>query len=301
MSRLFDSFADELKKQAGIGTFLLKSVPEAFKSVQTAAKAIGLTAENAGKVRLLTGGLGAVGGAAKGYTSTDNPDYKARNAIIGGVLGGAAGGFAGNFLAKKAPVFGNKYAPYFKGIGTHINSGKGRTLDYLSKNWTEKFAPATASAPKVKNFFGIGSEVSAADRVVKNPPMGIKAVGELANNINILKNEGLGGIATVVKNDINKNKFFDKEIKGRTYRFKRSFPGRVINPLLGTGAGMGAFELTDSTNADGSKRSVPNRLVRGVAQTGLWSMAPHLMMGKAMAYDVPKSFIKSRNPNSGQI
>jgi ABC-type phosphate transport system substrate-binding protein len=104
------------------------------------------------------------------------------------------------------------------------------------------------------------------------------------------------GMGNVLKDNWKSLETFNKTVGGKTYQFQRSGLGKVVNPLLGSGAGFGAMEAMTSKNEDGSKRSIGNRLARGAGTAVSWSAAPKLMTGKLLGYDIPKIFTGMKRP-----
>lgn len=104
------------------------------------------------------------------------------------------------------------------------------------------------------------------------------------------------GIGNVLKDNWKSLETFNKTVGGKTYQFQRSGLGKVVNPLMASGAGFGAMEAMSSTNADGSKRSIGGRLAHGAGTAVGWAAAPKLMTGKLLGYDMPKMFTGMKKP-----
>lgn len=293
-----------------VGNLLSKKMPKFFEGVKGVGKAVGLTAANANKAGVVGGVMGGVGGAASGATD-QNPETQGRSMLVRGAIGAAAGFYGGKGLAKKMPTFGDNYATTGKLVGGKmLNLAKDTSLtaaqrsdkltEFAAKNLTTQ-TKTMGKSQTTKNFFGHGAEVSSNQRVT-NPkvPMGFKMFGDLAKaKTNVRKSGLVRGTIDTIKDNYHESTMFDKAISDKpnapVYRFKRSLAGRVVNPLMTSGIGMGALDVLQTTNEDGSKATMGKRLRTGAKSTLTWGMAPHLMMGKAMAYDIPKAFMGGSN------
>jgi hypothetical protein len=243
---------------------------------------------------------GVAGGAAGAYggSKVGNPEDQQRNTLIGGVAGAAAGAFGMGRLAPKLKVLGESTSKDLAGLGEHMKqpyATKQTTLNYAARSLTPQYAAVSGkAAPTAKNFFGHGAEVKALGVQTNKPSMIGGAIGEVAKSIKTVQGASnpIKGIGQVIGQDIKDAQTFTKDIEGTKYKFQRSGLGKVVNPIMSTGAGFGAMEAMSSTNEDGSKRGVGNRLARGAGTMVGWSAAPKLMMGKMLGVDVPKMLLK---------
>lgn len=295
------------------GNFLTKTMPNFFKSVRGGAEAIGLTAANANKAGLVGGAVGGAAGALSG-NKDQNPETRGRSMLTRAAIGAAAGFYGGKGIANKMPTFGQHYEEAFKPVGTKMfdlaknkNLGdvaRGQKLtDFAAKQLNPQYSTGGIKGVKTKTFFNMGSETKATG-LRKNPdlPWGAKVMGDLARGAKNMRTQGLfNGIGTTLKNNWEEAKTFDRKIdlktglKGNgndpTFRFNRSAAGRIISPLATAGIGMGITDAALGTNDNGSKPTMSKRLRTGAKSTLAWGMAPHLMMGKMIGYDIPKTIM----------
>jgi len=81
-------------------------------------------------------------------------------------------------------------------------------------------------------------------------------------------------------------------IEGKKYLFERTGLGKIVNPGLQSGFGMGAAQfLTSGKDEQGNKKPIGKRLLSSGGTALAWGTAPKLMLGKTLAYDLPKSLI----------
>lgn len=290
-----------------VGTFLTKTMPKAFKGIRGAAKTVGLTAANANKAGLIGGAIGGAGGAVSGMQD-QNPETRGTSMAARAAIGATAGYFGGKGLANKMPTFGKHYEAAFKPVGqkmlsvaknTKLTGGQRgqQVMDFAAQHLNPQHTTEGIKGITTKNFFGHGNDTPAVAKVT-NPhlPWGAKVFGDIARVGQNVRQEGVvKGISNTLKQNWNEAKMFDKKISDKpnapTYRFNRSAAGRIVNPLITAGVGMGITDAAMATNDNGSKPTIGKRLRTGAKSTLAWGVTPHLMMGKMVAYDIPKTIM----------
>jgi len=307
---------------SGIGKFMSEYMPKGFKAIQSGAGKIGLDKIKHPMIAgsLVGSGIGAVSGAAKA-----EPGERGSGALGGAIKGGLIGGAAG-WGAGKLPNLGNKLISEFAPAGKKLMEvGKAnpnikftelmdRGSKYMQKNFADQWAPLANSknfaelqskgqiknveqvmSPKgpMKTFFGTNSTPEFI-RQGQGHTMLAKGLAETGNAWLGGRTEGIKGIGKVLKNDFTDKMYFTKDIAGKTYRGKRSLVGRVVNPLLASGVGMGAITAATTEGENGQKPTLGKRLRRGAVDTALWGLAPPIGAAKAV-YDTSKSFTHKNN------
>ena len=298
-----DSFLDEMQKLGGLPGLakFIGGIPNALQGIGTAAKNMGIVEKNLGAVRAVTTGIGAVSGGMYG-SSQAGEGNKAKGFAIGALAGGAGGFFAGKPLATKLPALGTKSAPYLQGLSTHLaepRSGVSSVMNYMGKNWTQKVAPINKNVAAPTNRAMLSLSEQAATGQIKRDPLGmIKAFGELGKSFTTIKTQGLRGVGTVLKDNVKEHGFYNKEIDGKMFQFKRSAIGKVVAPALMSGVGFGALEAATATDSQGNPAGVGTRVLKGGTTALAWGAAPGLMTAKALGYDIPKTLISAKKaPN----
>jgi hypothetical protein len=298
-----DSFLDEMQKLGGLPGLakFIGGIPDVLKGIGSAAKGMGIVEKNLGAVRAVTTGIGAVSGGMYG-SSQAGEGNKAKGFAIGALAGGAGGFFAGKPLATKLPALGTKSAPYLQGLSKHLatpDANISSAMKFMGRNWTPMVAPINKNivAPTNRAMLGL-SEQAATGKISRNPPGMIRAFGELGKSFTTIKTQGLRGVGTVLKDNVKEHGFYNKEIDGKTYQFKRSPLGRVIAPALMSGVGFGALEAATATDSQGNPAGVGTRVLKGGTTALAWGAAPGLMTAKALGYDIPKTLISAKKaPN----
>jgi hypothetical protein len=293
-----NSFTNELLKQAApvgflanLGKVLGQYVPSALTATREAGLAAGLG--NVAKAKLLGGAVGAIGGGLAGG-NVGSDENKSRNRLLGAVAGGAAGALGGGSLSKKLPSFGLAAGPALQNLGTYMSS-EGATMKGVLDHMATKWAPKLES---VKGVVDKGQEAI----LKKTTPAGatLGHLGDTAQNVQTALGRR-GGIADVLQGNVHEHTFKEKSIDGQKYLFNRTGAGKVIAPLLNSGLGMGALSAATAEGKDGQKPTVGKRLLSGGSTALAWGAAPKLMMGKMLAYDVPKTLIGMKKPKATDV
>ncbi len=287
----------------GVGTFLAEQMPKGFHAIQNAAKGVGITANSVG-LRVGTTAVGAAAGAARGAANAQE-GQKGQGALVGALTGGALGygvGWAGG----KLPTLGNRtiqeFSPAGKRLlniaknnpnisGTELADNMGR---WAKNNLTEKWSPIK-NGPEMKTMWGTKSQ---AEFVRKGPEKSMlaKGIGAMGESWTALRKDGISGVGSVLKNDLNRARYFTREgANGKALVGKRSLMGQVVNPLLTTGVGMGVTDALTARNEDGSKASLGKKIRKGAVSTLGWGLAPPVMAGK-LVYDTSKTFMGGQGP-----
>ena len=131
----------------------------------------------------------------------------------------------------------------------------------------------------------------------------LKGTSRQAANINAIAygGEGMKGknpltrLPEFLGREFNAQKYFtapEKATGGYTPVMKRGIIGRVAWPLIGTGVGMGTIEASLKHNDDNSPVTPAQRIRTGVVSSLKWGVAQPLLVGKYMAYDLPKAGFK---------
>jgi hypothetical protein len=319
IEKLANPFAGTMAK------FLTNAVPKFFGSIQGAAKAVGLTAQNATAVKTMAGITGAGVGAAAGAVGAPE-GQRGQGAIRGALIGGGIG-FGAGWGASKLPTLGNKVVADSMAAGKSLramnmanpamsNKDVGnKMLDYMAnmKTQVSKGTPTDVtsvpglwqSKTNMNAKIPLGKARSAVGMEVNNAQSStFKALGEVAGWGKAMREKGiLEGTGSTLMENIRKAQTYTKEIKPDNlknfptgtvpgkYVFQRSAVGKVVGPLAMSGVGMGVVDAATTTNEDGTKPTVGKRLSQGTKSALKWGRAPQLMWGKALAYDIPKTFI----------
>ncbi|MBC8410392.1 MAG: hypothetical protein H8E12_16970 [Rhodobacteraceae bacterium] len=79
---------------------------------------------------------------------------------------------------------------------------------------------------------------------------------------------------------------------------KRTAAGQLGQAAMGAGVGMGAIDFaTNSTDEQGNKRGLGNRLVRATGEAAKWTIAPGLAMGWEVG-SLGAGMLKTKQKNS---
>ena len=302
----------------GLGRFLTKTMPNAFRAIQSGAGKIGLnTATTAtknmplgmSKAMMTTTGVGAAGGAIKG--AVDAPEgQKGKGALKGALIGGAIGAATGA-AANKLPTLGNQISQDFNPAGrmlsaaakanpnmTMKNLAQG-SMDWAAKNMGDRWQKIpTGAGPNVKNFFG--GTTKATERLANQPlvpggpithkSLAARAVGSGATTGKAMQDKGLiEGAVSRIGDNWTRHRSHDAKIGLNTFKAPRSGAGQIVAPLMMSGAGMGAMTALQSKNEDGTQRSMGTRIRKGATDAVGWGLAAPAMGTKAL-YDVSKAF-----------
>jgi hypothetical protein len=159
---------------------------------------------------------------------------------------------------------------------------------------------------KARNFFEIAKPepVGAITNIPKQKGLAkvtggfLHGVGNQAANLNAILFGGHGMQSKTMLGRI--PEFLKKEVVSSQYRvgatvgdksliYKRGPIGKVMFPLISTGAGMGAIGAAMKKNEDNSPVTVGQRVGTGVSESLKWGIAAPAIIGKYMAYDLPKA------------
>ncbi|MCB1712326.1 MAG: hypothetical protein KDH96_07580 [Candidatus Riesia sp.] len=149
---------------------------------------------------------------------------------------------------------------------------------------TEKILNLTeaqaAKAPKVKNFFGLGSEMAPVSKVTQSTPAATNLSDKLKNMaydavaepLLKLKEVQQKGLVKTLGDDWNSHKYFTKTgPDGVNYRYKRSLVGRALNPMT-SGLGFAGTSLVLSDPKEPMSKRLGNAAIEGAT----WTFAPKL-------------------------
>lgn len=307
---------------SSIAKFLVEGLPKIVGGAQTAGKAIGLTGARTAtsvagwqplKAGLATGAAGATVGGIEGANKAPE-GQKGVGALKGAIGGGVLGYVAGGALSKRMPTLGNRtvaaYSDAGKALAEALKTNPKMTpgqfvrggIDYAAENFENKFIPIT-KGPMLQHKVGpitVAKDTMATEQLVGTKHTWLShPVGTLARAVKPLYS-GEGVIGTIKQygktlgKDWNLSKTFTQDIEGQTFRGRRSLGGRIINPLISTGIGMGAFEAATSKNEDGTPANVGTRLRKGGITALGWGIAPPVMFGKVV-YDTSKAIRSGNN------
>jgi hypothetical protein len=317
-----NSFGNELRKQAGFLTALApmleKFIPSALTGIQSAAIKAGLG--NVGTAKMIGAGVGAAGGALAGG-NVGPEENKGRNRLLGAIAGGVAGSMGGGKLVPKVQSFGSAAGPALKALGGEMAAGTvtGKNmLDYMATKWGPRIEKATHATSVPGDITRMGVPTPTPTAQIGTPgfkqtksalgeithPAGktLGIAGDLAQNFSTINKRGLGtGTSDVLKGNWRSNTFTEKTIGDKNYLFERSAVGKVVGPALGSGLGMGALTALTTEGKNGEKPTISKRLLSGGSSALAWGTAPQLMMGKMLAYDVPKTLIGMKKPKATEI
>lgn len=277
-------------------------MPNAFKAIQDVSKNLGVTAFNAGKIRYGLPAAGAAIGGARGYAKAEEGN-KGTGAVVGAVTGGLMGAGAA-WGVNKLPTLGKQFTKDFKPIGEALKrTGANQNLTYkelgnkildrgtqmTSENWIKMPAPGA----KMKDMFGGMHEVEQLRMNTRG--MAANAANTILESAKAMRDGGISGVGKHLWKDFKSKQMFEKTTNGVAMRAQRSALGKIVNPLMASGIGMGAMDALTATNKDGSKASLGKRVRKGVTSTLGWGLAPPVMAGK-LVYDTSKSLIGGHKP-----
>ena len=167
------------------------------------------------------------------------------------------------------------------------------SMGWVNKNLGLK-GPRTmwGTKTKIKDVVDMGK---ASPKFFSNPVAATREAAtnvmrNQASNLEHIKNKGLWDFT---KQEFNNSKYFTRTVtkNGKKYgvRMERSRLGKAANPLLGTGAGFGAFDLaTNAKDEEGKKQSLLKRVGKAASTTLKWGVGAPVMGAKMVTYDIPK-------------
>ena len=170
----------------------------------------------------------------------------------------------------------------------------------MANNFEDKWTPMGNYGGKdIKTFFGTQAKVNAVN-LGESHPITSKAFAATGRSWTAMRegwqqNGAMGaakGIGSTLLDDVKRSTMFEaKGPGGLKYRAERSLPGKILNPLMTSGAGIGLVTALPSKNPDGTKATLGKRLRRGIGNTLGWGLAPPVaaaeMVGN-MAYNTAK-------------
>lgn len=187
------------------------------------------------------------------------------------------------------------------------------TLGHLSsfKNPTHlmdvsKLNRASVTAEHLRNVNFKSSPLG----VLNNPTQGhsgfskftggiLRGIGNQASNIkdivyggaNFTSKNPVGRAFEVLGKELDAARYYNRpsSIKGQDLIYKRSLPGRILNPIISTGVGIGATQGLMTRNPDGSSASTGKKLFVGAKESLKWGIGGPIMLAKGLAYDIPKA------------
>lgn len=209
------------------------------------------------------------------------------------------------FVPKKWLAQIGKWAGEAKGLSGSINYGFNVTKDSKAfKTGVDAVKSAPFSAKNLTGTMGRKLEISGIKEAPAHVPffkhpdgivagvknMGMNVVRKQSAHLEHLRKYGLRDL---VKTEFKNSQYFTKNVKGvngKNYniKIKRSIPGRLANPIMGTGVGWGGMEFFNKTDDKGRKLTYGQRGINSAKEALKWTIGGPVMGAKMMAYDMPK-------------